>query len=105
MKALKFENGHNTANSAGWSVAVQANDGRIYWIDVQLNKTYSDVECDWNQYIFYHTDKEDMARAAFQEDVDNFDEATSVAIGYLQSKGILLQDAEGNWKLGGSANV
>ena len=78
------------------TVAVEnPNDNKCYWVDVWI--TDQDVEADWNQYIFYLTDLDDVTRQEAQADPDNFDEATSTAICYLESENIIYQDNNGNW--------
>lgn len=81
-----------------WSVCLlHVETGKRYWLDVCLKEEYHDFEIDWNQYIFYMTDHDDVERKAFQEDCDNADEAFSEAVNILQAEGEVFQDAEGDW--------
>ena len=60
-----------------WAVQVfDEESGRYYWLDVSYDKKYKDINVDWNQYIFNNTYEDDMERKAFQEDCNNFDEAS-----------------------------
>lgn len=82
----------------GFSVEVQnPEDQRRYWVDINIDEKYKDVEADWNQYIFDLTSEEDLIRKATQENNDNFDEAVSVAICYLESLEFIYQDDKANW--------
>lgn len=70
-----------------WAVQVfHKESGRYYWLDVTYDEEYKELNIDWNQYIFYNTDKDDMARKAFQENCDNFDEADSLVYWALISE-------------------
>ena len=60
-----------------WAVQVYDEEsGRYYWLDVSYDEKYKEINVDCNQYIFYRTDEDDQARKAFQENCDNFDEAS-----------------------------
>ena len=62
-----------------WSVQVHDEDsGKCYWLDVSYDEKYHEINVDWNQYIFYLTDEDDMERKEFQENCDNFEEADSL---------------------------
>lgn len=59
-----------------WSVQVfDEESGRYYWMDVKYDPQYKELEIDWNQYIFYLTDEDDVARKEFQENCDNYEAA------------------------------
>lgn len=61
-----------------WSVQLYDEEsGRYYWMDVSYDEVYGELSIDWNQYIFYLTDEDDLARKAFQENCDNFEAADS----------------------------
>lgn len=91
--ALKHTVDHNF-----FSVQVRFDtDNRLYWIDVAVDATHNDLSLDWNQYIFNLADFEDLARKEVQENVDNFEEATSAAVYYLEALGLIYQDNAGNW--------
>lgn len=84
-----------------WSVQLYHEEsGRYYWLDVSYVVEYKDVMAEWNQYIFYNTDEDDMERKAFQENCDNFEEADSVAVAALEAEGELYQDDKGEWWIG-----
>jgi hypothetical protein len=71
-----------------WSVQLHDEEsGRYYWMDVSYDEKYHEIDVDWNQYIFYLTDEDDLERKAFQEDCDNFDEADSLVYSTLLSEG------------------
>lgn len=72
-------------------------NGLTFYLDVWIDNTYKDVECDWNQYIFNSLDSEDCRRQDIQLDTMNFDEASSLAICYLESNNRIYQDDNGNW--------
>ena len=52
------------------------------WVDVW--KEGEEFFADWNQYIFFLTDKNDIKVKLFQENCNNFDEATSLAIEFYK---------------------
>ena len=71
-----------------WSVQVQdENSGRYYWMDVSYDEKYHEITTDWNQYIFYLSDEDDMERKVFQENCDNFEEADSLVYSTLLELG------------------
>ena len=70
-----------------WGVALHHEEsGKIYWMDVSLNTRDHEFEIDWNQYIFYNTDPDDMERKDFQEDAENFEEAVEACYQVLQEQ-------------------
>lgn len=82
----------------GFAVCVEdPNSKLLFWVDVWINEKYHDVEADWNQYIFYLDIDEDMIRKDIQENPENFDDAVSTAISYLEDKGVIYQDENANW--------
>lgn len=85
MKVLKVENE---------SVLIQENDIEA-WVDVWIED--EDVQCDWNQYIFDVTNSKDIALKEWQENVLNFDMATSLAVEALEHAGIIRQAENGKW--------
>jgi len=75
MKAIKKDkNG---------SVLIDTKKGFSLWMDV-WNNGY-ETQCDWNKYIFFENNSLDMEIKAFQEDVNNFDTCTSLAIEYYEN--------------------
>lgn len=84
-----------------WAVMLErSQDNRTYWVDVWVVEKFKDVEADWNQFIFYLHDEEDCQRKLVQDSCDEFDEAVSEAICYLNSINELVQDEDGNWFCG-----
>jgi len=65
------------------------------WIDVSIED--NDVIADWNKYIFYLNNSEDVRIKAIQENSWNFELFTSVAIDYLEKNNVILQDDNGKW--------
>ena len=87
MKAIKND---------GLSVLVQCKKLDVsLWLDVEIEN--KDVLVDWNKYIFHLLDPQDVKIKAIQDDADNFDNFSSTAIQYLEDKGLIYQDSEGNW--------
>jgi hypothetical protein len=79
-----------------WSVQVlDETSGKYYWLDVSYDDKYKEVDIEWNQYIFYLFDEDDLERKAFQEDCDNYDEASSEVYCTLIAKGELLETNDG----------
>ena len=82
----------------GWYVGLErSEDHLIYWVDVWVDEDLGDVDADWNQYIFYTNNEEEVHREKVQEDNDEFDMATSEAICFLDSIGELYQDSDAFW--------
>ena len=65
------------------------------WVDVWIEE--EDVQCDWNQYIFFDNDPKDQALKEWQENTDNFIMATDLAIEALEKAGIIRQAENGKW--------
>ena len=85
MKATKII---RDAEYGCWSVQLlDEASGRYYWMDVSYDEKYHEIDVDWNQYIFYVFDDDDMERKAFQENCDNFDNADSEVYQALISEG------------------
>lgn len=85
MKVVDFENE---------AVAFQTPVGKV-WMDVYVQD--GDVLCDWNQYIFMTDNSNDVARSEFQDDVNNFELLSSLAVSKLQEENIIRQDENGKW--------
>lgn len=90
-KALKYEKGED-----GYSVLVKQGDMKL-WIDVDI--VDNDVRADWNQYIFNTEDSNDMEIKKFQEDPNNFEDFTSVAIQHLEQENEIKQNDDGAWEV------
>ena len=83
-----------------WSVALlHIESGRTYWLDASLDSEYSDINVEWNQYIFYLSDPDDVARKEFQENCDNFDLASSEVVATLETEGEIFCGEDGDWYL------
>jgi hypothetical protein len=79
-----------------WAVQVFHKEScRYYWLDVTYDEDYKELNIDWNQYIFYLTDEDDLARKAFQENCDNFDEAISEVYAVLLSEVQIRENDDG----------
>jgi hypothetical protein len=85
MQVLKYEKE---------SVLIQ--DGNLKaWVDVWIKN--EDVNCDWNQNDFILTDPKDIVLKKWQENLENFEDATDLAIQTLEDAGIIYQDDNGKW--------
>ena len=60
------------------SVLIDTQKGFNVWMDVFEDE--DGLTSDWNKYIFHLDNEKDMQIKTFQEDCNNFDEASSVAI-------------------------
>lgn len=85
MKAIRYEKD---------AVLVQKGEIKA-WVDVLIEK--DEVICDWNKYIFYLNRKSDVVLRNWQDEVENFEDATSMAIETLEKFGIIYQDENGKW--------
>lgn len=85
MKAIRYEKD---------TVLIQ--DGKIKaWVDIWIEN--EDVACDWNQNLFIMTDPEDVALKNWQDNLEHFLEATSIALETLEEFGIIYQDMNAKW--------
>lgn len=85
MKAIRYEKD---------TVLIQ--DGKIKaWVDVWIER--EDVICDWNQNDFNMTDRDDVELKNWQDNLDHFEDATTLAIETLEKHGIIYQDDKGKW--------
>ena len=87
-----------------WAVQVYDEEsGRYYWLDVcfiEDEAVGNDLRIDWNQYIFYLTDEDDMERKAFQEDCNNFESALEAVRDALFWEGEVVEDDYGAYHIG-----
>ena len=100
MKATKII---RDKEKGSWAVQVfHKESGRYYWLDVTFveDGDGNDLRIDWNQYIFYNTDEDDMARKAFQEDCNNFEEAISEVRDTLFWECEVVEDDYGAYSIG-----
>jgi hypothetical protein len=72
MKAIKKD-------STG-SILIDTSKGFNVWLDVFEED--GELYADWNKYIFHLDNSLDLAIKDFQENTDNFDLATSLAVEY-----------------------
>ncbi|HBK82045.1 MAG TPA: hypothetical protein DDZ41_00345, partial [Flavobacterium sp.] len=80
MKALKYEKD-----------AVLIQDGKIKaWVDICVEN--GDTICDWNKNDFIMTDPNDIALKNWQDNLEHFEDATSLARETLENLGIIFQD-------------
>jgi hypothetical protein len=87
-----------TVDKSGFSVYLEDPKSKLcFWVDVWIDERYHDVEADWNQTMFFLNDEEDLVRRDIQDNSDNFDDAASTAISYLEDKGVIYQDDSANW--------
>ena len=85
MKVIKYEKE---------SVLVQ--DGKVTsWVDIWIEN--KDVICEWNQNLFIETVTIDIKLKKWQDKVENFENATNLAIETLVTANIIYQDENGNW--------
>ncbi len=85
MKAIKYEKD---------SVLIQ--DGKINaWVDIWIEN--GDAICDWNQNDFVMTDLKDVALKNWQDKLEHFEDAISIARETLEKAGIIYQDVNAKW--------
>lgn len=85
MKAIKYEKD-----------AVLIQDDRIKaWIDILVEN--EDIICDWNQNNFVMTDPNDVSLKKWQDNLEHFEDATSIARETLENEGIIYQDENAKW--------
>lgn len=58
----------------GNSYRIKFNKNMTLWFDTWHDES-GEFTGDWNKYIFYTTDEQDMKEKAFQENCDNFETA------------------------------
>lgn len=93
MKATKIERGKTFGY---WAVQVfDEATKKYYWLDASYDSEYKELSIDWNQYIFYLTDHDDVERKEFQENCDNFEAALDEVYSVLLSEGELVDNDEG----------
>ncbi len=85
MKAIKYEKD-----------AVLIQDRKIkVWIDIWI--TNDDVSCDWNQKDFIMTDPNDVVLKKWQDNLEHFEDASTLATETLEKQGIIYQDDSSKW--------
>lgn len=93
LKIVKFE------RSEDWiSVLVEDTTEKIQtWMDVWIED--DDLMTDWNKYIFFTEDKNDMKEKEYQETDGNFENVNDVVLEFLNNKKFIIQNDDGSWKL------
>ena len=85
MKAIRYEKD-----------AVLIQDGKIKaWVDIWIEN--EDVICDWNQNDFIMADPNDVTLKNWQDNLEHFEDAVSLARETLEKFGIIYQDDNGKW--------
>lgn len=74
MKAIKMDDSN--------SVLINTGKGFNVWVDVYEDG--GEIQADWNKYIFFLDNPEDVRIRDFQDDCENFDLATSIAISFYE---------------------
>ena len=72
-------------NTDGNSVLIDTDLGLYVWMDVIEED--GEFFADWNKYIFFLDRSEDVEIKEFQENVENFELCSSLAIEYFENKG------------------
>jgi hypothetical protein len=85
MQAIKHEKN---------AVLIKDNQVEV-WVDVWVSD--GDVNVEWNKYIFFDNDPRDVAIRSWQDDFENFEEASSLAISTLEDAGMIKQLDNGRW--------
>ncbi len=65
------------------SVLIQTKESLKIWVDVW--EEGNDIFADWNKYIFYLNDSEDLKIKKFQEEPNNYMECTSFVIEFFEN--------------------
>ena len=85
MKAIKYEKD-----------AVLIQDGKIKaWVDLWVEN--GDTICDWNKNDFIMTDPNEIALKNWQDNLEHFEDATTVSREVLENAGIIYQGENGKW--------
>lgn len=85
MKAIQYEKD-----------AVLIQDGKIeVWVDIWVEN--QDVLCDWNKNEFIVTVPKDVELKKWQDNLDHFEDATSLALETLEKLEIIYQDNNAKW--------
>ncbi len=93
----------HTKDESGISVlVVDKNSDFKAWIDVDIYPLVSGgkgyLRHDWNQYIFYLLNADDVRQQELQDNADLYMAYTDKAVEYLESIGEIGRDEEDNWK-------
>jgi len=66
------------------------------WFDVEI--VDNDVECDWNKYIFFLDNNDDLKIRDFQENIEMFELIDSISVDYLCNNGLIYQGDGDDYK-------
>jgi hypothetical protein len=78
----------------GYSVLI-VTKGLNVWVDVHIED--KDAVVEWNQYIFHDNDLRDQKVKEFQDNPDNYDIASSLAVQAVEFYGYIRQEDNGDW--------
>jgi len=70
---------HEVFNNEYISVLIDTTIGKL-WMDVNVKEETAD----WNQYIFFLNNSNDIEVKNFQEDSENYCECSSIALDYVE---------------------
>ncbi len=85
MKAIRYQKD-----------AVLIKKGKIEaWVEVYIKN--KDVHTEWHKYIFFLDNEKDVILRDWQDNVDNFLDATCLAVNTLEEFGIIAQDENAKW--------
>ena len=85
-------------NGDTWSVCVADEQEQFSaWVDVWIDADYNDVMTEWNHYIFYTDNENNVWQMLHQDNDEVYDMFTSEAVCALESKGYIYQDEDGKW--------
>jgi hypothetical protein len=87
MKAIRYEKD---------SVLIQKGSIKA-WVDVVVYD--GKLNYDWNKFIFFLNSKDDVVLRKWQDNIDNFEDATSLAIETLENQGIIFLDNNDKWHI------
>lgn len=93
LKIVRFE------RSEDWiSVLVEDTKENIQtWMDVWVED--DDLMTDWNKYIFFTEDENDMKEKKYHETDGNFEEVNDIVLEFLNNKKFIIQNDDGSWEL------
>jgi hypothetical protein len=65
------------------------------WADYSIED--EDISMEWNMYIFFDDNKDDMRIKKFQDNCNAYEIVSSAGISYLEEKNLITQDEDGAW--------
>ena len=65
------------------------------WADYSIED--EDISMEWNKYIFFNSNKNDMRIKKFQENCNVYEIVSNVGVWYLEEKNLIAQDDSGAW--------